>query len=478
VFTIFCSIGVEVESGGIASIVNSNANFGNICLLAKGFGKRKFSGHIYNPVFKAYPESPSITEDYLDQYYPNGFWPKGARVRVFLPDIDDRPHISLVMEVVPPENYVNDQLLPGFLTATPTKGVLSTGSIVINDIDTEGIAIGNYVFIRDQEDNRDYVATGTIVTDIGFRSITLNKALLAGGQDPTNNENSINDNWFEFYFYGNAYYTVLSSEVSENPKYNRNNELIPLNVNVLSTATSGWTIDQITSHIQTLGYLNDLVNDVVSNTTISPVLNTTTSQIILPLVTGGSQANSFIDQRFTNIIDIVSAGNITTAEAVIPKNLRTKEGTIPNGAGSAVTLINENIQFFADEVAAYVETNFYPTFLSQGLTQETLDYITTKCKRDTKVIIQRLVYDLETGGRYNSVMAGLSYWNRAGTYHIVQLGENVRRPDLFPDGCIINFYQRSYMSASGYVFEYENVKDALNSFSLNLNVRDIFTKFF
>ena len=44
-------------------------------------------------------------------------------------------------------------------------------------------------------------------------------------------------------------------------------------------------------------------------------------------------------------------------------------------------LINENIQFFADEVAAYVETNFYPTFLSQGLTQETLDYITTKCNR-------------------------------------------------------------------------------------------------
>lgn len=454
VFTIFCSVGVEVESGGIASIVNSNANFGNICLLAKGFGKRKFSGHIYNPVFKAYPESPSITEDYLDQYYPNGFWPNGARVRVFLPDIDDRPHISLVMEVVPPENYINDQLLPGFLTATPTKGILTTGSIVISDIDTDGITIGNSVFIRDQEDNRNYVSSGTIVTDIGYRSITLNKALLAGGQDPSNTENSINDNWFEFYFYGNAYYTVLSSEVSENPKYNRNNELIPLNVNVLSTATSGWPIDQITSHIQSLSYLNNLVTNIISNTAISPVLNTTTSQVILPLVTGGNQASSFINQRFTTIFNIVSAIDITAAEAVIPKNLRTKEGAIPNGAGSAVTLINANIQFLTDEVAAFVETTYYPSFTSAGLTQDTLDYITRKCKRDTKVIIQRLIYDLETGGRYNSVMAGLSYWNRAGTYHIVQLGENIRRPDLFPDGAIINFYQRSYMSASGYVFEY------------------------
>jgi hypothetical protein len=46
VFTIFCSVGVQTDNGGIASIVNSNANFGDICLLSKGFGKRKFTGHI------------------------------------------------------------------------------------------------------------------------------------------------------------------------------------------------------------------------------------------------------------------------------------------------------------------------------------------------------------------------------------------------------------------------------------------------
>lgn len=454
VFTIFCSVGVEVESGGIASIVNSNANFGNICLIAKGFGKRKFSGHVYNPVFKAYPESPSITEDYLDQYYPNGFWPNNARVRVFLPDIDDRPHISLVMEVVPPADYINEQSLPGFLTATPTKAILNTGTIVITDIDTEGIAIGNYIFVRDQEDNRDYIATGTFVTDIGYRSITLNKALISGGQDPSNTENSINDNWFEFYFYGNAYYTVLSSEISDNPKYNRNNELIPLNVNVISTATSGWPIDQITVHNVALTQLGIYIGQVISNTTISPVFNTTTSQTILPLVSGGSQASTFISQRLTIIQNILNAANITDAEAVIPKNLRIKKGTVPNGAGSAITLLSQNLEFLANEVSEYIKIYYYSGFLIAGLTQENLDYITKKCKRDIKVIVQRLIYDLETGGRYNSVMAGLSYWNRAGTYHIVQLGENVRRFDLFPDGAIINFYQRSYMSASGYVFEY------------------------
>ena len=36
----------------------------------------------------------------------------------------------------------------------------------------------------------------------------------------------------------------------------------------------------------------------------------------------------------------------------------------------------------------------------------------------------------------------------------MSLGEAVRRTDLFPDGANVNFYQRSYISASGYVFEY------------------------
>ena len=65
-----------------------------------------------------------------------------------------------------------------------------------------------------------------------------------------------------------------------------------------------------------------------------------------------------------------------------------------------------------------------------------------------------MIYDLETGGNYNSVFTGLSYWSRPGTHHVVELGEAVTRTDLFPDGATVNFYQRSYISASGYLFEY------------------------
>jgi hypothetical protein len=438
VFTIFASVGVQTDNGGIASIVNSNANFGDICLLSKGYGVRKFSGTIYNPRFKAYPSSPDIPGgDYFDQYYPNGFWPNGGKVQVFLPDTDDRAHISLIMEVVPPETVydvtgapqpqINEQGFPGFLNARPSKSVLSTGSITITDIDTEGIAIGNYIYIRDIDNNQGYVATGTIVTDVGFRSVTLNKALTNGGGDIENPD------YFTLLFCGNAYYTVLSSELAANPK--------PTGTNVLSVA-AGLPTDQVAAHISSINYLKSLTIQIINNNRID-YLQTASEQTITPLVVGGGNSETFINLRFKEMTDIIGAATVTAAEAVIPKRLRTKRGTVPQGAGSAISLIQSNIEFLADEISAYVTTT-YP-----GLVFDEV-----KCQRDVKIILQRLIYDIETGGNYNSVTTGLSYWSRNGTHHLVQLGENVRRTDLFPDGATVNFYQRSYISASGYVFEY------------------------
>lgn len=466
VFTIFCSIGVEVERGGIASIVNSNANFGNICLQAKGYGKRKFSGHIYNPTYKSYPESPDPslaitfpTSEFLDQYYPTGFWPNDSRVRVFVPDPEDRPHISLVMEVVPPEQVrdftgalipqVNEQGFPGFLNATINTSTLTTGSIYITGIDTEGVAVGNSVYIRDQFGNTTgsngllYTATGTIITKVDFQKITLSKGLTSGGGDITVNE------FFDIYVCGNSYYTVLSSEAGDNPKYNRIGAEIPLGINILSTAstgiiTSGTT--QLAAHIGALGRLQTIVGQIIINDVISVSTGNSSVQVVKPLVQGGGDATNFINDRFTNIIDITQAANLTAAEAVITPAQRIKTGPAVAGAGSAITLIEHNIEFMADEISAWVQVTY--SFVPE------VDYDDFKCQRDVKKILQSLIYDIESGGRYNCVYVGLSYWNRAETYYIVQLGENLARTDLFPDGSTVNFYQRSYMSASGYVFEY------------------------
>jgi len=464
VFTIFSSVGVQVDNGGIASIVNSNANFGDLCLVAKGYGTRKFSGTVYNPKFKAYPDSPG-TNGY-NQYYPTGYWPKNGQVELFIPDLDNRPHISLIMEVLPDEGHVNEQGFPGFLTAQPNLATLTTGSITITGIDTLGISLGNFVYIRDQfastfdkfpyihdqignyldingnttTDPDQYIvnpnygipyfATGTFVTNIGYQSITLNFALPGGGGFPDN------PNYFTFYFCGKAYYTVLTSTIANNPRRN--------NFNIIGAANT--STDQVNAHIASLQYLNNIIDSIIGNApVIQQGLNTFSTQIPLPLVVGGDLAATFINLRFGEMIRIIGATSSTYATIVPPKLVK-KTGTIPAGAGAAITLIEANKTFIADQVTSFVIS----TYSNPGV----FDYDKVKCRRDILLILQELIYDIESGGNYNSVYSGLSYWSRDGTHHIVQLGENVTRTDLFPDGATVNFYQRSYISASGYVFEY------------------------
>ena len=442
VFTIFSSVGVQTDNGGIASIVNSNANFGDICLQAKGYGKRKFSGQIYNPPFRAYPESPG--EDGFDQYYPSGFWPNQAQVAVYMPELDDRPHISLVMEVIPPDEYTgNEQSRPdatgglpphpfkGFLNASPTTSTLTKGSITLTGISTDNIAIGNELYIRDQfgyqydqfpylhdPDGNPidalgnittaelappnpnfgiwYASTGTFVTDLEFDKITISQSLKSEGGDPNN------QNYFDLYFCGNSYYTVLSSEIIDNPKYSTGTTLIPPGVNILSTEATGSDISQVPAHVATLQYLNSLTVSVISNT---PVVSLQTgenssTQAISVLVRGGEAAQSFIDLRFGEIIDIVNAPDLLAAENIIRPSQRTTEGPEVQGASAAISLINSNIEFLADEVTEFVDINFG---------SNSFTYDEAKCSRDAGYILDGAYYDAAIGSNWNGVYSGIAY---------------------------------------------------------------------
>ena len=480
VFTIFNSIGVLCDNGGIASITNSNCNFGDISIMSKGYGPRKFSGTVFNPAFRSFPFSPNGVDGngdplpYLDQFYPTGYWPNAGRVMVFTPDEDDRPHIGLVMEIIPPDGHLNEQGFPGFLNAQPSTSTLATGTIVLTNISTEDVSIGNEVYIRDQfgkqfDDfpyvhdpdgnylnnlgqrttnpaefipnpnyKKWYAGTGTVVTDVNYNAITLNRALENGGGDVTN------PTYFTVYFCGNSYYTVQTSTRATDP-YQPNTNKLAANT---STYYQGPATSQVAAHIDSLNHLKTCVGDIISNIAVTPTTGNTATQVINTTVIGGADAETFIDLRMDYITTIVGAANITAANAVIPPLLRTREGALAPGSGAAVTLIEANIDFLAAEVAAYAILNWSSELNTSQAAQK------AKCERDVKIILQAMIYDLQTGGNYNSVYAGLSYWMTPGTYHIVTLGEAVRRPDLFPDGATLNFYQRSYISASGYLFEY------------------------
>jgi hypothetical protein len=423
VFTIFCSVGVQADNGGLGSITNSNSNFGDICLLAKGYGRREFSGTIYNPAYQA---DPYNTE--TNQYYPEGFYPNNATVKVFLPDQQYRPHIGLVMEVEPPSDYINDQGFPKFLTATTNVAQLSTSSLTITDIDTNGIAIGGTVYIRDFDGKETdsngvrYAATGTTVVDVGYRTVYLSTALTSGGGDPA----VVNS--FDVYFCGNSYYTVLSSTTSTTTSSN-----------FTTYGQRLFPIEQANAEIDLLTYLSTVTQKIITNTPVTLIGGSTAEQKydLAQNVGVSGQVQQFIGERFNIIKDVLNLGQASSYVSSI-----TRTGVVPTGAAAATNLIMDNYEFLAQISIEYIDANY------------SISYDKTKCARDVKLIARQIIYDIETGGTYNSVYSGLSYWARAGTYHIVDLEDQVRDPALFPDGALVNFYQRSYLSALGYTLEY------------------------
>ena len=379
VFTIFCSRAVVVENGGIASITNSNSNFGDTCLTAKGYGRRSFSGYIKNP-----PVLP---------FFPNGIYPQAAQVEIYIADPDLRPHISLVMEVDPPENYINTQGLPGFLGGATTIDILNTGTIEITGIDNTSMVIGQDFFVIDQfgrtvdGNNQPYLREGTIVADVGYQSVTLNFPLNSGGGELGNTQ------FFKLFTSGKAYYTVLSSQLNPDP--------IPEGTILLPNQQNIQEADSLT-------YINTLSQLIVSNTAV-PAPLTTSTQIFDASLVGGSGANAFIASRLNIISSILRNGPDSAPE--IQRGGDQMQNR-PAGAGSAASLLLKNKSFIQDEVVQYVDDTFFG-----------FDYDQVKCARDTRLIVDAISQDLLFNGFSQTTFAGLQYWDQNTNTNAIIFGE-------------------------------------------------------
>jgi hypothetical protein len=399
VFTVFSDIGVHVERGGIASIVNSNANFGDICLLAEGFGKREFGGTIYNPSNTQYDQ---LTRTFISNTnYPQGYFPNNAEVCVFVPSELNRPHISLVMEVVPPDQYVNydgitvpyvnQQGFPGFLTAISNTGTLAVGSYEISGIDTTDMAIGQDLYIRDQYGYQadqngtgvPYVTTGTKIVGISYQTITLSNPITATGFEQGNL------NYFNLYSCGNAYYSVLTSYTANSPYPTGQSKI------------KGQELETIDA----INYMSSVCQSVVSNQLITSINTGTILQVIEVGYPSGSGSVGFISDELQIITGVIEKG---------PQNApsSTSTGSKPSGNLDAVQLLTTNKLFIMNETVAYVDS-IYPTFI----------YNTAKCYRDTGLIVDAIAQDLLYGGTSQSVFAGLQYWTQSTSTNTVIPGE-------------------------------------------------------
>jgi hypothetical protein len=185
--------------------------------------------------------------------------------------------------------------------------------------------------------------------------------------------------------------------------------------------------------------LSTIAQAIVLGTSVTPSTGNTESQnTSLPPATA-TEATT-VDSLLQIIEDVITAGSLSGLPAAVEPDISWTESSMQ----LAVAQLSSDKTGIIDSMIVFINDEYVGSF----------SYDSAQCKRDVKTIMQRLIYDIQTGGRYNSVMCGLAYWSRIGTYHKVQLGENVTRTDLFPHNATVNFYQRSYMSASGYVFEY------------------------
>lgn len=422
-FTIFCSTSMQVDSGGILSITNANSNFGDYCMVAKGYGPKEFAGTVYNPANRVFNSLTNTFE--FNQFYPEGYFPRNQQMCVYVPDLGNRPHIGLVMEVIPPDDYVNEQNLPGYITSTVTTSSIVEDSLRISGIEVGDMYIGQKVYVRDQfgsyEDQvsgERYLLEDTFIVDMEPDAIVLNKPVNKGGSFPDN------PTYFTIFVTGNAYYTVLSSFKAPDPR--PEGQLVFPN-------------DQKDPELQSIAYINTLMQSIVTNTPYGSPLQVAVPQVIDLTFTQGAASVARVDELADIVYNILDLGT-GVAPNIVKKGIVTKSNT------DAAALILANIDFIVAEISQFMD-NY--VIANPGFT-----YNKEKCLRDSALIPTKIAEDLTLGGNYNSVYSGLSYYSRSGTYHIINLEDNTTDTRLFPDGTTVNFYQRSYMTASGYLFEY------------------------
>ena len=470
VFTIMCSQAVIVENGGIASITNSNANFGDTCLTAKGLGKLAYQGFVVNPAF------PTNVPN--GEFYPLGFWPQRRVMEVFLPDERDRPHIGQVMEVVPPDTYINFEGqrvplvnavgYPGYLNATVNTATITTGSFIISDVDVTGVSVGNTMYVRDVLGSEThpitgepYITTGTQVVDVNYRQIVLDRPILNGYSDIEN------PGYFNLYFCGNAYYTVLSSRIDQSLASTVTTQatLVPGQETTTSLAISyaknvalrviqnepidGFVYDQAQCKRDTGLIVDSLAIDLLYPTpelsqsnfaglqywnqenyvgTISDEITTTTNAVryIKDLAMEVVQGINTGDRYQSVALQNIGLPAATAAEATIVGNdfeviidilvdgiAGVTDKIVPNGlrntnenVSRAYSLLVANKAYIQAEAVAFVEFTKTPGFV----------YDPVKCFRDVGFMVDSVAFDLmhpNAAGPSNkqAIQSGVYYYN-------------------------------------------------------------------
>jgi len=150
--------------------------------------------------------------------------------------------------------------------------------------------------------------------------------------------------------------------------------------------------------IGALGRLETVVGQIIlgSNVTESTG-NTETQSAIVPFASSVEETNI---KRLVRTIQHQIDFKIGTTILETITNPTGYNSSFLSGYGDARTLLRENKEFLKDEITAFIAVN-YPS----------VKYSKTKCRRDVGFIVDAVCYDLTYGGSYQTLTAGLAYFD-------------------------------------------------------------------
>ena len=152
-----------------------------------------------------------------------------------------------------------------------------------------------------------------------------------------------------------------------------------------------------------INHAQTITKAVAANQTVVPVYQSpvTYPQVTSGLLTGGSATTTFLDLRFNEIKDIMANNTVYTPTYPILTSF-------DSSLQAAATVIRNNTATIKDDTIDYLVKKYTGSFT----------YNEATCFRDIGYIIDGAAIDLLTGGNYQSVNAGKSYYRNSSAKSI------------------------------------------------------------
>ena len=162
-----------------------------------------------------------------------------------------------------------------------------------------------------------------------------------------------------------------------------------------------------------INHAQTITKAVAANQTVVPVYQSpvTYPQVTSPSLTGGSVTTNFLDLRFNEIKDIMANNTVYTPTYPILTSF-------DSALQAAATVIRNNTATIKDDTIDYLVKKYTGSFT----------YNEATCFRDIGYIVDGSAIDLLTGGNYQSVNAGKSYYRNSSAKAVAigtQLTETV-----------------------------------------------------